>query len=424
MVFSTIQSINLYSETKIYQIIFWTIIIGLSLLSFTLQTIHDKLCNFFGEIVRIFHHFAVFLIYFGWAAPSNWLYIMLLFSMSALLSWVIMKNKCVLNIIEKQICHTKFKRFHDLIYYFPIFNLDKQNIKYRIPLICIMNVIIFMRLYVYNQNTTPKTNFEIHGHRGARGHYPENSIYAFDYALNNDVNALELDLHMTKDKQLIINHNSSIDTKLCINGPSVPLKDLTLSEIKQYNCSIQNEKFPLQKKIDDVRLITLNELLEYIKLSNSQYKDTIKFNIEIKTEDKIDSENEVYEFAVELINILHKNNISNRTIIQSFDQRAIIIVKKIDPSIKLSFLIEDPKINMIEIGKKLNVDIISPDYTFLNKDIVNQLHDNNILVLPWTVDTTTDLQKMININVDGVITDYPKEMIDYIHKLNGLHHNW
>ena len=68
---------------------------------------------------------------------------------------------------------------------------------------------------------------------------------------------------------------------------------------------------------------------------------------------------------------------------------------------------------MLDLGRKLEVDIISPDFTFLNKDLVQQLHDNHISVIPWTVNSTDDFQKMMDIKVDRIITDYPKEMRDY-----------
>ena len=141
-------------------------------------------------------------------------------------------------------------------------------------------------------------------------------------------------------------------------------------------------------------------------------------NIEIKTEKNLDTNSEVVEFADSLINILNKYNIKDRTIIQSFDDRALIAIKNIDSYIKLSLLIEEPNINMIELAKKIDVDIISPFYQLLNKKLVKEIHNNGFKVLPWAINSTKDLQKMINMNVDGVISDYPKEMINYIHCLS------
>jgi glycerophosphoryl diester phosphodiesterase len=244
--------------------------------------------------------------------------------------------------------------------------------------------------------------------------YPENSIIGFDYAMSIGVDALEMDLNMTKDKNIIIYHDKKIDTELCTNGLSLPIKDLTLLEIKKYDCGVfQNKNFKKQD-IQIQKIPTFIELLEWINNSNYSNKNTIKLNIEIKTNSDLDTDIEIIDFVNEVIGILNKYNIKNRTIIQSFDERALTAVKNIDENIKLSLLIEDPNINMIELAKKINVDIISPEYSLLNKDLVKQMHDNKFSVLPWGINSTNSLQKMIDINVDGIIADDPKKMIDYI----------
>jgi glycerophosphoryl diester phosphodiesterase len=71
---------------------------------------------------------------------------------------------------------------------------------------------------------------------------------------------------------------------------------------------------------------------------------------------------------------------------------------------------------MIETAKKIDVNIISPHYSLLNKELVKKIHNNGFKVLPWTINSTKVLQEMIDINVDGIITDYPEEMINYINK--------
>jgi glycerophosphoryl diester phosphodiesterase len=232
--------------------------------------------------------------------------------------------------------------------------------------------------------------------------------------MNINVDALEIDLVMTKDKNIIIYHDKNINTELCKNGPSLPTKNLTLSEIKKYTCGeIINPNFS-EQQLSSEKIPTLIELLDFINNSNYPNKNTIKFNIEIKTEPELDTENEVIEFATLLVQILNNYHIKERTIIQSFDNRALIAVKNIDPTIKLSLLIEDPNINMIETAKKNNIDIISPNISLLNKELVQKIHDNGFKVLPWNINTTKEFQEMLDMNVDGIITDYPKEMMDYL----------
>lgn len=416
MLYDFISKINNITENTLYEKIFWSLIFILFITSFMLQFFHDKYCDLLTLIIRIIHHLSIFLIYCGVFAPTNYLFIVSVFSITAFLSWFFKNNTCFLTTIEQVHCHYKKNyRFHDIFYYFDNLNLkfklDKLNIKYRIYLLCIFNIIIFFRLYVYLIN---KKKFEIHGHRGARAIYPENSILAFDYAMGVGVDALEMDLNMTKDKNLVINHDRTINTELCKNGASLPIKDLTLLQIKEYDCGeIQNKNFKHQHT-QSQKIPTFIELLEWLNNSKHLNKNTVKLNVEIKTEKDLDTDSEVIEFANNLINILNKYNIKNRIIIQSLDERALKAVKDIDKSIKLSLLIEDPKIDMIKLAQKLNVDIISPEYILINNELVQQMHDNGFKVLPWTINSTHILQKMIDMNVDGVISDNPKEMIDYI----------
>ena len=418
MLYNLITEFNNFTENIYYRQIFWTVSILLFVVSFMLQFFNDKYCDLFTELIRILHHLSVFFVYCSFLAPTNYLFFLSTFSIMAFLSWLTKNNTCFLTTIEQVHCHYKKNyRFHDVFYYFDSLNfkfkVDKINIKYRIYLLIILNIIIFLRLYVYFTN---KYKLEIHGHRGARAIYPENSILAFDYAMGVGVDVLEMDLNMTKDKNIVVYHDRIINSELCKNGPSLPIKDLTLSEIKEYDCGeVQNKNFKKQHT-QSQKIHTFIELLEWINNSNYSNKNTIKLNVEIKTDKDIDTESEVIEFANNLLSILNKYNIKNRIIIQSFDERALKAVKNIDKSIKLSLLIEDPKIDMIKLAKQLNVDIISPDYTFLNKELVKQIHSNGFSVLPWTLNSTDVLQKMIDMNVDGIITDNPKEMIDYIKK--------
>lgn len=422
-IYDLILKFNKFTENSIYTEIFWSLSTLLFFVSYMLQVFYDKYCDIFTELVRVIHHLSVYFIYCGFLAPTNYLFFVMLFPIIALLSWLFLNNTCFFTTIEQVRCHYKKKyRFHDLFYFFDVLfskfnlkklNINKFNVKYRIQLLIVLNIFIFLRLYVYFTSNN-KNTFEIHGHRGARGRYPENSITGFDYTMNINVDALEMDLVITKDKNIVIYHDKNIDTELCKNGPSQPIKNLTLSEIKKYTCGeIKNPNFT-EQQLSSEKIPTLIELIDYINNSYYQNKNTVKFNVEIKTEPELDTENEVIEFANLLVKILNNYDIKRRTIVQSFDNRALIAVKNIDPTIKLSLLIEDPNINMIETAKKINVDIISPHFSLLNKELVQKMHDNGFKVLPWTINTTKEFQEMQDMNVDGIITDYPKEMKDYL----------
>jgi glycerophosphoryl diester phosphodiesterase len=425
IIYNLISKFNKLTENKNYVNIFWSLYILCSFISFILQSFHDKYCDLFTELIIIIHHFSVFLIYCSFLAPTNYLLLLSIFPTVAIISWLLYNNRCFLTTIQQIRCNYKKNyRFHDLFYFIDLFlskfkltffTIDKLNIKYRIRLLVILIIFILFRLYVYF-TTNYINKFEIHGHRGSRGKYPENSISAFNYAMSANIDVLEMDLNITKDKNIIIYHDKTINTKLCKNGLSLPIKEMTLNEIKKYTCGeIQNINFKEQNTSRE-KIPTFIELLDMINISNHPNKNTIMFNIEIKTEKNLDTNLEVIEFIKSVITILNKYNIKDRTIIQSFDDRALTAVKHIDSSIKLSLLIESDNINMIEVAKKIDVNIISPFYKLLNKELVKQIHNNGFKVLPWTINSTKHLQEMIDMNVDGIISDYPKEMMDYIYK--------
>ena len=405
-----INYINKLSNTHTYKIYFYTLSIIFFILSYTTQLTNEKPCNnYFGEFLRIIHHFSIFFIYYGFLAPSNILWLMAIINCLTLSSWAIYKNHCILTIIENNLCNLKKNHiFHDLL-----FNLsrsvDSFVTKIRIPIYALVSIFLFLRIYVYYNN-----KIEIQGHRGARGNYPENTLSAFRYAIENDIDTIELDLQMTLDKEIIIYHNKNIDTQIC-NGINAPIKTLTLSEIKSYDCGSKgNINFPEQKPISGEKIPTYKELIEM--LLNEYYYKSIKMNVEIKTDKKNETDEEVFDISKRIIDIIHLYNIEDITTIQSFDIRALKYVKEIDPSIQTSFLIEEELItdNLIELAKELDVQIISPDFSLINKNIVDKLKLNGFKVLPWVINDYETLMRIVNYGVNGIITDYPTKMKEYL----------
>jgi len=368
--------------------------------------------NILAVIIRVFHHFIIFFMYFGFIAPIKDLWLFAILTLFTVLSWLIYNNKCFLTIYENLLCNkNKNKVFPDLTLYMSK-TFDDFMQKIRIPFYIIILIVILMRLYSYYD--VPQ-KIEIHGHRGARGNYPENTLTGFKYAIENDIDILELDLQLTKDDEIIIYHDKNINPDICINGiGDIPIKSLTLNDIKKYDCATKlNISFPLQKSIPKEQIPTFKELLEMV---NKNYNKPIQYNVEIKTTPELDSADEVKHFVNMLVNIIDKYDLTNKIIVQSFDKRALKYIKTINPIIKTSLLIENEQIdnNVILLAKELNVNIISPDFVLLDKKIINDVHTAGFKVIPWTINDIDTLKKMIEYKVDGVITDYPVTMRNYI----------
>lgn len=410
-----ISKFNDLSNTKGYKILFFLIGGGVFTLSYLVQIVNDKSCNsLLGEIIRSLHHLCIYFVYYGFLAPIYILWVMLIILFITLLSWTSRTNTCFLTTFENNLCKLNKKHiFYDLSYHFSRRNIDNFILQHRIKIYSVVCILIFLRLYEYYVPGKHK-KVQIHGHRGSRGDFPENTLYAFKNAIENNVDFIELDLQITKDDEIIIYHDKNINTKIC-NGVSKPIKSLLLKEIKEYDCgSKKNIKFPNQQTIPGEKIPTFIELINLIQ-TDYKYKKII-MNIEIKTEKSLDTDNEVYHFSSTLVKLLHKYNITNDVIVQSFDVRALKYIKEIDSTIKTSYLIEDqlPNIDtLINTSKNLGVKIISPDYKLIDKKIVKKLQENGFEVLPWTINDTKALKQNIEYGVNGIITDYPVQFRNY-----------
>ena len=422
-----VTKFNALSNTPFYNVCFYVISVIVFVASYASQLVNEKPCkNVFGEILRAFHHFVIYFTYYGVLAPVSSLWVMLIILTVALLSWMTTNNSCILTTIENKICKlNKNHIFHDLSYNLSR-SVDNFILYNRIKMYSVGYIIILLRLYdFYAFNKYKK--IKIHGHRGAAGMFPENTLAAFKYAIENDIDVLEMDLQMTKDKEIIIYHDKNINPDICIcNGNecdmNAPIKTLRLTEIKEYDCSSKKNAdhatHATQPRVLGEKIPTFIELIHMIQTDYNH--KPIEMNIEIKTEPVLDTDEEVYEFASKLIHIIHEYNLSDTVIMQSFDVRALKHVKEIDSTIKTSYLLEDklPAIDeLIKTSKQLHVEIISPDYTLLKRPIVAQLQENGFEVVPWTVNDINELKRMIGYGVNGIITNYPKQMKAYISTL-------
>jgi glycerophosphoryl diester phosphodiesterase len=407
-----IKNFNNFSDNRNYKIIYYFLGIISFILSYISQLLTDKKCKSnYGESIRIVHHFLIFFIYFGFLAPISILNLILILVLATFMSWLFLNNHCVLTILENKICNRNSNHiFHDLTYFISK-SYDKFLTGIRLYLFSFYIIIILARLYVnYKYNKVV-----IQGHRGARGNYPENSLSAFKYALDNSIDVLEMDLQLTKDKKIVIYHDKRINLNICNGMNNQEIKKLTLQEIKEYECGSKiNPEFPSQIKTSNEKIITLEELIEFMNKNN--YLNSTKLNVEIKTEEFVDNNDEIIEFTNILLNLIKKYNLENRIVISSFDIRPLKYIKQIDEKYTTAFLLENTKIDdsTISLIKELKVNIFSPEYILLNKNIVDIAHKNNIKIITWTINNKKSVDEMIEIGVDGIITDYPVEMQNYI----------
>lgn len=265
--------------------------------------------------------------------------------------------------------------------------------------------------------------FDKQGHRGCRGLMPENTLAAMLEALDNKVTTLEMDVVITKDKQVILSHepflNHEITTKP--NGEFVNEQEekglniykMNFAETLQFDVGMKpHPRFPRQQKLKATKP-TLAEVIDNVEATiKLKGMNKVFYNIETKTSPFTDNtyHPEPEEFVTLLMNIIQRKKIGDRTIIQSFDFRTLKIIHEKYPQIRTAALIEDWDKRSFE--KHLEdlgfiPAIYSPAYSLVTKELVDKCHQQNIKIIVWTVNEKEKMEELRALGVDGIITDYP-----------------
>lgn len=275
-----------------------------------------------------------------------------------------------------------------------------------------------------NSKQTATKKLDVQGHRGARGLMPENTIPAFIRALDLGVTTLELDLAVTKDKELLVSHEPYMNPEMCLDSLGNEILDseiyayniyqMSYSQIKSFDCGMkQHSRFPLQEKIR-VSKPLLKDVIDSVNSHISiNKKGAIFYNIEVKTDPKGDNSfHPTPEVFSDLVYAFIQKNMNPAYVnVQSFDFRVLQYFRKTYPEVKLAMLIEaqaDIDINLKALG--FVPEIYSCDFKLLSKENIAYLQSKDMLVIPWTVNTQKDMNQLISWNVDGIITDYPDSL--------------
>ncbi|MCY4220132.1 MAG: glycerophosphodiester phosphodiesterase [Thiotrichales bacterium] len=289
---------------------------------------------------------------------------------------------------------------------------------------------------------------EIQGHRGARGLLPENTIPAFERAIELGVDTLELDLGMTRDGVPVVHHDRALDpnrtrdaTGAWLTPPGPFLNALDLAELSEFDVgraapgSPVTERFPDQEPRDDTRIPTLAEVLA---LGRRPGAGTVRFNIEIKISPLVPQETAgPAEFARALVEVLQAEGMMNRADLQSFDWRVLHEARGLAPEISTVCLTaEQPWHDNLLRGRPepspwmtgLDIDAFdgsvprlvkaagcagwSPYYRDLTEETLAEAHALGLRVVVWTVNEVSDMLTLARLGVDGIITDYPDRALE------------
>ncbi|SFH40532.1 glycerophosphodiester phosphodiesterase family protein [Pedobacter insulae] len=266
--------------------------------------------------------------------------------------------------------------------------------------------------------------FDVQGKAGCRGIMPENTIAGMIKALDLGVTTLEMDAVISKDLQVVLSQEPYFNHEISLSpdGKLIAFKDqkkhnifkMDYVDIQQYDVgSKPHPRFPGQQKYKAYKPL-LGEMIDsvesYVKLNRLAKPD---YSIETKLIPKGD--NEFQPDAATYIELImatvKKKKIEKRVIIQSFDVRTLQYLHKKYPKIRTALLIdekEDFEDNIKELG--FNPTIYSPYSVLVGKSLVEKCHALGIKIIPWTINSTKDIKYLMNLGVDGIITDYPNLM--------------
>jgi glycerophosphoryl diester phosphodiesterase len=285
------------------------------------------------------------------------------------------------------------------------------------------------------------TRFDLQGHRGARGLAPENSLPAFSKALEIGVDTLELDTGVTKDGVVVVNHDPLLNPDIARKdgkwlekkGPAIFAA--TYAELQQYDVgrlkpdSNYAKRYPDQQAVDGTRIPRLADLFDLVKRSGNT---SVRFNIETKISPLEPAETLAPEpFAQALIAEIRKAGMQSRATIQSFDWRTLQIVQKLAPEIPTVYLTAQQRFldnvaadkpegspwvagfqfkqhgSVPKMIKAAGGTIWSPYFVDVDAAKVKEAHDLGLKVVVWTVNDVPNIRKMLDLKVDGIISDRP-----------------
>ena len=281
--------------------------------------------------------------------------------------------------------------------------------------------IILITFMMLSSTLSYTQDFDLQGHRGARGLMPENTIPGFLKALDLGVTTIEIDVVISKDSMVVVSHDPYFKSAICLDpdGMEIPKKAarehnlflMNYGEIKKYDCGSKPvSEFPLQEKMPVYKPL-LSEVIKAVEKHLKGYTGyLVNYNIEIKS---IPGDDGLFQPVPEVFSNLVYDQINrylnlDRVIIQSFDFRVLRYWHERYPGTRLAVLVANVKSwrkNIEELG--FEPDIYSPYFQMLDSAEVKALHTAGIKVVPWTVNEASDMKKMVEMEVDGLITDYP-----------------
>jgi glycerophosphoryl diester phosphodiesterase len=301
-------------------------------------------------------------------------------------------------------------------------------------------------------------DFDVQGHRGARGLKPENTLPSFEAALDLEVDTLEMDLHLSQNDQIVVWHDPYVYASKCApaRGGKTPLqlgatteeeradramvRRMPTGHLGQFRC----DKNPAPDRFgdqnneasalagDDYRIVTLEKVFAFVDQyaqspdkseSQRQNARNVRFNLETKR--KLDHPEYIGDgfdgsgpatFERELVDVIRDHELIERVTVQSFAPESLWAVAELEPELRLAVLEKARQAPLSTYADK-GASVWSPKASLVDADAVAEARQAGLQVKPWTVNEPAEMRRLIALGVDGIITDRPDVLIAVLDKL-------
>ncbi len=278
----------------------------------------------------------------------------------------------------------------------------------------------------YYEQDLELNGIEVEGHRGAAGVMPENTIEAMLYAVGIGVNTLELDLQVTKDGEVIVSHDAHINPKFTLDDKGEEISEkqakkrvfskMKYDDVIGYDTGTKlYDRFPDQKKIN-THIPLLSALIDSVELYVAKNGlSPVRYNIEIKSSKEKEKQGLVLDydaFSDKAMEVLLSKELGERLLVQSFDTRCLNYINEKYPDTRLAYLVSNND-GFANHMAQLNFqpETYSPNYKLVDAELIQSCKEKGMKVVPWTVDDDEAIIKMLDLGVDGIISNYPNRVL-------------
>ena len=266
-------------------------------------------------------------------------------------------------------------------------------------------------LYAAMMIAMPGQRIAVHGHRGARAAFPGNTLAAFEYAISAGADYIELDIQASRDGVLVVCHDPVLRRRLYQGPPGGRVVSrLTLAELRRFDCgSLTDRRFPLQAAVPGAHIPTLDEVLALAD------RGSFHFNIEVKTfPQRPEYGLRPEALAALALEAVGRRGLGRRVQLQSFDLRVLRAIRALDATAPLAALCQFGRRNFLRLAQEAGAATLGPYQRLVTRGSVARAHAAGLRVVPWTANRPRDWARLIRAGVDGIITDDPASLIQYL----------